>query len=60
MTEGTKQVCKEIYEEYCIISNIVTRLASEFPDDPKVWEGSISDRLIYLLKKKNDFSVDLY
>lgn len=41
----------EIYIDFCKCSDVVTRLATLYPNDDKSWTGTVSERLNYLVDK---------
>lgn len=39
---------QEVMNELSMCCRIATRLASLYPEDPKVWTGTVSERLAYI------------
>jgi hypothetical protein len=46
-----KEELELIYKDYLKCYDLVNRMALVFPDDNKVWTGSTSERLEYLMNK---------
>lgn len=48
-----ERIAREILSELAKTDALVTRLAANFPTEPKAWTGTVSERLAFLLSKMN-------
>lgn len=48
-----------IFEDYCMIFDIVQKFASNYPTDVNVWKGSTSERVQYMLNKILDLEEEV-